>query len=409
MTRESDTQHPAQGALRIVALQEKAPENRVALVPDSIQQCRAMGLTAVIQRGAGSRAGFPDEQYENAGATLADEVDTGPDDIIVALSMPAREVINQMGAGATLISFVSAMRDQEAVALCQSRGITLLALELLPRISRAQTSDALSSQALVSGYRATILAAEIFPRFFPLLMTAAGTVPPARVLVLGAGVAGLQAMATAKRLGAAVSGNDIRAASAEEIRSVGATPIELDLESVDGAGGYARQLSQDKAARQQELLAPHVAAADVVITTAAIPNRPAPVLVTEAMVRAMRPGSVIVDLAAETGGNCTLSVAGKTVEHAGVTIYGAANLPSQMAPAASALFAKNMLALASLLVKEGRINIDLEDEILEGCVLTHEGALRNPAFGEATAQHPAHSGHPEAKKGKGPGKEHAGE
>ena len=254
--------------------------------------------------------------------------------------------------------------------------MTWLSMELVPRISRAQSMDALSSQALVAGYRCALVAADRLPKFFPLLMTAAGTVKPAQVVVLGAGVAGLQAIATARRLGAVVQAYDVRAAAADEIRSMGAKFIDLDLDSLEGAGGYAREMNEDRAARQRELLAPYIAAADALITTAAIPGRPAPMLVTRKMVEAMRPGSVVVDLAAESGGNVEGSVPGEEVVIGDATVWGASNVPSQMPAASSRLYASNVVTLLALMVKDGEVVIDFEDEIVDGACVTHAGEVR---------------------------------
>jgi NAD(P) transhydrogenase subunit alpha len=251
-----------------------------------------------------------------------------------------------------------------------------VAIDRLPRISRAQSMDALSSQSLVAGYRSALIAAEKLPRFFPLLMTAAGTVPPAKVLVLGAGVAGLQAIATARRLGAVVSAYDVRSAAADEVRSLGASFVELDLEALEGAGGYAREMTQERSARQRALLTPFLAASDAVITTAAVPGRRAPLLVDTAMVEAMRPGTVIIDIAADSGGNCELAIAGEEVVHHGVLVWGGRNVPSGMAYDASRLYARNVVNLLLLMTKEGRVGVDLADEIIAGVVRAHGGAVR---------------------------------
>ncbi|MCU1545997.1 MAG: transhydrogenase subunit alpha, partial [Homoserinimonas sp.] len=291
------------------------------------------------------------------------------------------ENASALKAGAVTIGLASPASELDTVRALAAAGVTSFALELVPRISRAQSMDALSSQALVAGYRAVLEAAIRFPRFFPLYMTAAGTIPPAKVLVLGAGVAGLQAIGTAKRLGARVSANDIRAASADEVASMGGTFINLDLDAVEGSGGYARELSEDRAVRQRQLLSPHIAAADVLITTAAIPGRAAPLLVTADMVAGMRPGSVIVDLAAETGGNVEGVIAGEDVAIpvAGghVTLVGLADAPSAVPTDASRLYAKNVANLLALMTSEGTVSPDFEDDVVAGACLTHDGVVRH--------------------------------
>ncbi|HEX5016449.1 MAG TPA: NAD(P) transhydrogenase subunit alpha, partial [Actinomycetes bacterium] len=266
--------------------------------------------------------------------------------------------------------------DLDKVKAAQAGDISWLSMELVPRISRAQSMDALSSQALVSGYRCALVAADRLPKFFPLLMTAAGTVKPAQVVVLGAGVAGLQAIATAKRLGAVVQAYDVRAAAADEVRSMGAKFIELDLDSLEGAGGYAREMTEDRAKRQRDLLTPYISGADAVITTAAVPGRRAPLLVTREMVETMAPGSVVVDLAAETGGNVEGSVPGEEVVVGGATVWGGLNVPSQMPVAASRLYSANLVALGQLFLKDGAVVLDFTDEILDGACVTHEGTVR---------------------------------
>jgi H+-translocating NAD(P) transhydrogenase subunit alpha len=285
--------------------------------------------------------------------------------------------IRRLGTGAATISFLPTGQEREVVAALRDAGATSFALELVPRISRAQSMDALSSQALVAGYRSAIVAAGMLRRFFPLNMTAAGTVPPAQVVVLGAGVAGLQAIATAKRLGAVVKAYDVRAAAAEEIRSMGAQAIDLELDTLDGAGGYAREMTEERAALQMERLAPYVAAADALITTAAVPGRTAPLLVTSAMVEQMSPGSVVVDLAAETGGNVEGSVPGEVVRIGNAQVWGGRNVPSQMPGPASRLYAQNVVNLLTLMTAEGGFAPDFDDEIVAGSCVTHEGVIRH--------------------------------
>jgi NAD(P) transhydrogenase subunit alpha len=359
-------------------------ERRVALVPAGVGRLVAAGLQVRVEPGAGAAAGYPDRGYGEAGAGITGDALDGAD-LLVGVQPPAPEQVKRLAQAAVTVSFLPTAAELPLVRALRETGRTAFAMELVPRISRAQSMDALSSQAMVAGYRAALVAAERLPRFFPLLMTAAGTVPPARVLVLGAGVAGLQAIATARRLGAVVSGYDVRAAAAEEVRSVGASFVELDLPPLEGAGGYAREAGEERAARQMELLAPHVAAADVLITTAAVPGRPAPRLVSREMVAAMKPGSVVVDLAAESGGNVEGARPGEEVELDGVRVWGARNVPSQMPGQASHLYSTNVANLLLLVVGEGSarerragpVVPDLGDEILAGCCVTHAGEVRH--------------------------------
>ncbi len=348
-------------------------ERRVALVPDLVPRLIAAGLEVRVEAGAGRHAFASDEAYRDAGAEVVDGDVIADADVVCTVQPLTLEQAERVREGALTIGFLPAIAVPEVVDLLAQRKVTAMSLEQLPRISRAQSMDALTSQAFVAGYRAAVVAAELLPRFFPLSMTAAGTVPPAKVLVLGAGVAGLQAIATARRLGAVVEGYDVRASSAEEVRSMGATFVSLDLDVLEGSGGYAREMSEDRAERQRALLAPYVAAADVVITTAAVPNRRAPLLVTTAMVEGMKPGSVVVDLAAETGGNCELAQPGEVVEHAGVRIWGGRNVASSMPVDASRLYARNVTDLLLLMTKEGVVTPDLDDEIVAGCAVTHAG------------------------------------
>ncbi len=351
-------------------------ERRVALVPEVVGKLKALGLDVVVESGAGRQANQPDDAYREAGATVVSgDVISGADIVLMVNSLEADRV-SELKSGALLISFLSPNASLDKVAAAKSASVTWMSMELLPRISRAQSMDALSSQALVAGYRCALVAAERLPKFFPLLMTAAGTVKPAKVVVIGAGVAGLQAIATAKRLGAVVSAYDVRAAAADEIRSMGAKFIDLELDSLEGTGGYAREMTEDRAERQKELLAPHVAGADALITTAAIPGRPAPLLVTRSMVEAMGPGSVVVDLAAESGGNVEGSVAGEEVTIGQAVVWGGANVPSQMPVAASRLYSSNVANLLALLVKDGEVVVDFDDEIVDGGCVTHAGEVR---------------------------------
>jgi NAD(P) transhydrogenase subunit alpha len=346
---------------------ESAPgERRVALVPEAVTRLTNAGFEVVVEPGAGTAAAFTDEAYTEAGATLGDPWAA---DAVVKVQKPSADEIGKLRQGALLVAFLQPLTDQEGIERLARQGVTAFAMESIPRITRAQTMDALSSQANVGGYKAAILAAEYLPRFFPMLMTAAGTVAPAKVLVLGAGVAGLQAIATARRLGAVVTGFDVRPVVREQIESLGANWLDLGVGGGEGEGGYARELTPEEQQAQQRALEERIADFDVVITTAAVPGRPAPKLIPESAVRAMRPGSVIVDLAAETGGNCELTVPGETVEREGVTIIGQTNLPSTMPTHASQLYARNIVALLTHLAPEGELNLDWSDEITAGaCV-----------------------------------------
>jgi NAD(P) transhydrogenase subunit alpha len=364
-------------------------ERRVAATPETVRQLTGLGLALVVERGAGEASGHADSRYAEAGAEVVDELELGALDVLVhvrplAVTTPAR-----LRRGAITIGLGSPSTELATVRALRDAGVTAFALELVPRISRAQSMDALTSQALVAGYRCVLEAAMRLPRFFPLYMTAAGTIPPAKVLVLGAGVAGLQAIGTAKRLGARVSANDVRPASADEVASMGGTFIRLDLETAEAAGGYAKELGEDRAALQRRLLAPHVADADVLITTAAIPGRPAPLLVTAEMVAAMRPDSVVVDLAAESGGNVEGSVAGSDVSvptadgEGTVTIVGMKDAASTMPADASRLYAKNVANLLALMTADGTVAPDFTDEVIAGACLAHAGEVRHGPTAEA--------------------------
>jgi NAD(P) transhydrogenase subunit alpha len=358
-----------------------------------VQQLRALGLDVAVESNAGTEAGYADAAYAAAGASVVPELTAGSLDVLLHVRPLEPETAGRLRPGTITIGFASPGSELPSVGALAAAGVTSFALELVPRISRAQSMDALSSQSLVSGYRAVLEAALRYPRFFPLYMTAAGTIPPARVLVLGAGVAGLQAIGTAKRLGARVSANDIRAASADEVASMGGTFIHLDLDtqtadtSAAGSGGYARELGEDRAKRQRALLAPHVAAADVLITTAAIPGRAAPLLVTADMVAGMRAGSVVVDLAAESGGNVEGVIAGQDlqvpVDGGTVTLVGLQDAASAMPSDASRLFAKNIANLLALMTADGKVVPDFDDEVVAGACLTHAGAVRHAATAEA--------------------------
>jgi NAD(P) transhydrogenase subunit alpha len=344
-----------------------AGERRVALVPESVAKLSALGLDVVIERGAGHEAAFTDEAYAEAGAQLAEAALDA--ELVVKVAPPSPDEVEALQDGAVLVGFLAPLTDPEGIERLREQGVIAFAMESIPRITRAQPIDALSSQATVSGYKSALLAAEHLPRFFPMLMTAAGTVAPAKVLVLGAGVAGLQAIATARRLGAVVTGFDVRPVVKEQVESLGAAFLELSVRGEETEGGYAKELTPEQQAQQQQELAERISEFDVVITTALVPGRPAPRLIPAAAVEAMRPGSVIVDLAAETGGNCELTTPGEiTVEH-DVTIVGLTNLPSTMPYHASQLYSRNVTALLQLLVEDGELKLDWSDEIIAGaCV-----------------------------------------
>lgn len=350
-----------------------AGERRVALMPDLAGKLVKAGYAVTIQAGAGVEAGAPDEAYRAAGGAVGDPWGA---DVVCKVQKPDASEVGNLREGASLIGLLQATTNPDLVRLLAQRRVTAFSLELLPRITRAQAMDVLSSQATVAGYKAVLLAAAATGRFFPMLVTAAGTLPPARVLVLGAGVAGLQAIATARRLGGVVSAFDVRAAVKEQIESLGAKFLALDIgEQAETAGGYAKQLSEDTHRRELEFIARHVKDADVVITTAAIPGKRAPVLITADAVRGMKPGAVIVDLAVETGGNCELAEAGKEVVHHGVRILGPTNLPATMPQHASQMYARNVSAFLQHLIKDGAVNLDLTDEITKATCVTHDGKV----------------------------------
>lgn len=349
-------------------------EKRVALVPDIINKLTRLGLEVSIQSGAGLNAQASDAAFEAAGATIVTGDVLKDADVVLSVSPLTPQQIGTLKRGAVTISFLSPTTAKDSIDAAVAAGVTAFSLELVPRISRAQSMDALTSQALCAGYRAAIVGAELSPRFFPLLMTAAGTITPAQVVVLGAGVAGLQAIATARRLGAVVSAYDVRPSSADEVKSMGATFINLELESLEGTGGYAREMTEERAEKQRDLLTPYIARAHVLITTAAVPGRTAPRLVTQKMIDAMSPGAVIIDLAAETGGNVEGSKPGETIINSnGVLIWGGKDVPSQLPFHASMLFSRNVVNLLSLMTKEGIVAPDFDDEIIAGSVVAHNG------------------------------------
>ncbi len=357
-----------------VARETRQGESRVAMVPELVAKLTALGHDVAVEPGAGAGAQYDDEEYVAAGAEVSPHAFEGAG-LIVSVNALDAPAVRQLAEGTATLSFVHTTQAPELVADLRDCGITAFAMELVPRISRAQSMDALSSQALVAGYRSAIVAAGMLRRFFPLNMTAAGTVPPAQVVVLGAGVAGLQAIATAKRLGAVVKAYDVRAASAEEIRSLGAVAIDLELETLEGTGGYAREMTADRAATQREKLTPYIADADALITTAAVPGRQAPMLVTTDMVERMKAGSVVVDLAAETGGNVEGSVAGEVVRIGHAQVWGGQNVPSQLPQPASRLYAQNIVNIVTLMTREGAFDPDFDDEIVAGSCVTHAGRI----------------------------------
>jgi NAD(P) transhydrogenase subunit alpha len=356
-------------------------ERRVALVPDSVPRLVKAGVAVAVERGAGAAAGFEDAAYEKGGASIVPDAASvlSGSDIILKVRAPTYggpdSEVARMTAGAIVIGFLDPLTSPDLVASLAKQKVTSLSIELLPRITRAQSMDALSSQATVAGYKAVLLAAVETGRFLPMLTTAAGTVPPAKVLILGVGVAGLQAIATARRLGAVVEGYDVRPEVKEQVESLGAKWVGLAMEEAVGAGGYAKEVSAEAQKRALEHLHKLVTSADIVITTAQIPGRKAPVLVTDEMIDGMKRGAVIVDLAAESGGNVTKSEAGKTVVVNGVSILGPANLPGSMPYHASQMYSRNLVTLLQHLVEEGKVELDLEDEITKGCLVTHGGEI----------------------------------
>ena len=358
--------------MRIGVPKETAPgERRVALVPEIVGRLTGSGFDILVEKGAGEQAAFPDAAYSEAGASLVDGV-LDQAEGIVKVQKPSAEEIGKLRQGDVLIGFLQPLTDTGGIEALANAGVVAFAMESIPRITRAQPMDALSSQATVSGYKGALLAADRLPKFFPMLTTAAGTVPPAQVLVLGAGVAGLQAIATARRLGAVVSGFDVRPVVREQVESLGARFLDLGIRGEETAGGYATELTQEQQAQQQAELEKRLPDFDAVITTAAIPGRPAPKLIPASAVAAMRPGSVIVDLAAETGGNCELTTPGEVTVEDGVTIVGLTNLPSTMPAHASQLYARNVAALLTHLAPEGELKLDFGDEITSGACVTRK-------------------------------------
>jgi H+-translocating NAD(P) transhydrogenase subunit alpha len=360
-----------------VLTETAAKETRVAVVPEIAAKLKAAGARVLIERGAGTAAHFPDALYADAEFSDAAAV-LGTADVLLKVQPPSLAEVNALKKGAVVIGYMQAYARADLVRALKDRGITSFAMELVPRISRAQSMDALSSQASVAGYKAVLIAANTLERFLPMLTTAAGTIRPASVLVIGAGVAGLQAIATAKRLGAVVEAYDVRSATKDQVKSLGAKFIETGV-SAEGAGGYARELTAEEKTKQQEVLDARIAASDAVISTASVPGRAAPRIITQAAVERMKPGSVIVDVAAEQGGNCELTRPGETVVHGGVKIAGPLNLPASLPYHASEMYSRNLFNLLKPALAKGDLAIDWNDEVFAGAVLTHDGQIKNEA------------------------------
>src|SRR2546425_629835 len=372
--------------MRIGVVRETTPgERRVSLVPETVGRLTKSGNELVVERGAGQASSFPDRMYTDAGATIGDAWSA---ELVLKVAKPSDDELARLREGAVLIAFLQPLVNHSLVRDLARRRVTALSMDAIPRITRAQPMDALSSQATVAGYKAVLLAAVALPKFFPMLTTAAGTIAPAKAFVIGAGVAGLQAIATARRLGAVVEAFDTRPVVKEQVQSLGAKFLEVDLgETGEGTGGYAKELSEEAHRKEVELLAKAVKENDIVITTAAIPGRPAPRLISADMVRSMRPGSVIVDLAAETGGNCELTRAGEIIDVGGVRVDGTTNLPSTMPYHASQMYSRNVASLLGLLItKEGKLNIDMSDEVIRGTVITKDGEVVHDATRKAIGE-----------------------
>ena len=356
-------------------MRETTPgERRVALVPETVGRLTKSGNDVIVERAAGEASSFPDRMYTDAGATIGDAFSC---DLVLKVARPSDDELGRIREGAVLIAFLQPLTNHALVRELARRRVTALSMDAIPRITRAQPMDALSSQATVAGYKAVLLAAAALPKFFPMLTTAAGTIAPAKAFIIGAGVAGLQAIATARRLGAVVEAFDTRPVVKEQVQSLGAKFLEVDLgETGEGAGGYAKELSEEAHRKEVELLAKAVKENDIIITTAAIPGRPAPKLITADMVRSMKPGSVIVDLAAETGGNTELTQAGKVIDVDGVRIDGTTNIPSTMPYHASQMYSRNIQSLLGLMItKEGKLNLDMNDDVIKGTVITKDGEV----------------------------------
>jgi len=367
----------------IGALRESAPqETRVSLVPEVADKLAQTGARVLVERGAGVRAQFPDSAYKNVAWADSTNAVLEQSQVVLTVQPLALEQIQHLKAGTVVVGYQQAYARPQEVKALKERGITSFAMELVPRISRAQSMDALSSQAAISGYKAVLIAANQLQKFLPMLTTAAGTIRPAMVLVIGAGVAGLQAIATARRLGAVVEAYDVRGATKEQVKSLGAKFVDTGV-SAEGTGGYARELTDEEKRKQQEVLDSRIAAADAVVTTASVPGRPAPRIISRAAVERMRPGSVVVDIAAEQGGNCELTRAGEVVEHSGVKIVGAVNLPASLGYNASEMYARNLLNFLKPAVNKGELVIDWNDEVFAQSCLTHEGQIKHEATRKA--------------------------
>ena len=364
-----------------VLKESAANETRVALTPEIAGKLKGLGARVLVERGAGSAAQFPDGAYKDAELADAAAILSSAD-VLLCVQPPSIETVNALKPGAVVAGFMQAYARQDLVRALKERRITSFAMELVPRISRAQSMDALSSQASVAGYKAALIAANALKKFLPMLTTAAGTIRPASVLVIGAGVAGLQAIATAKRLGAVVEAYDVRSATKDQVKSLGAKFVDTGV-SAEGSGGYARELTAEEKAKQQEVLDARIAASDVVISTAAIPGRAAPRIVSRAAVERMKPGSVVVDIAAEQGGNCELTRAGESVDHGGVTIIGPVNLPATLPYHASEMYARNLFNFLKPAMPKGDLAVDWNDEVFAGAVLTHDGEIKNEAARKA--------------------------
>jgi NAD(P) transhydrogenase subunit alpha len=357
-------------------------EKRVALTPEGAEKLISLGLDVLIEKDAGVASSYTDEQYKDAGASIEPYRSTilKKSELFLAVQAPDEETVKKLNEGTVLVSFIWPLQNAEYVELLKKQGLRAMAMDTIPRISRAQSMDALSSMSNIAGYKAALMGADHLDKYMPMMMTAAGTIRPAKVLVLGAGVAGLQAIATAKRLGAVVESFDIRPEVKEQVESLGATFVEVPLEEEEtqSKGGYAKELSKSNQERQREVIHEHVKKSDIVITTALIPGKPAPLLVTKAMVHDMKPGSVVVDIAAEQGGNCEVTKPGETINHNGVLVAGPLNIPSSLAFHASKLYSKNLLSLLNLLIEEGKPNFNFEDEIILNSTITNNGEIVSP-------------------------------